>query len=78
MSRPSIFITGAAAGIGQATARPFAAKGWYVGLFDVDETGVQRLRQELGANNCYAAKLDVCNHEAWQQTLADFVNRLAA
>ena len=27
MSRPSIFITGAAAGIGQATARLFAAKG---------------------------------------------------
>lgn len=75
MSRPSIFITGAAAGIGQATARLFAAKGWYVGLFDVDETGVQRLRQELGANNSYAAKLDVCNPEAWQQTLADFVQQ---
>ena len=55
MPPKSIFITGAAAGIGQATARLFAAKGWYVGLFDIDETGVQRLRQELGVNNSYAA-----------------------
>ena len=55
MPPKSIFITGAAAGIGAATARLFAAKGWYVGLFDIDETGVQRLRQELGANNSYAA-----------------------
>lgn len=73
MSRSSIFITGAAAGIGAATARLFAAQGWFVGLFDIDETGVQRLQQELGANCSYAAKLDVCNPQEWQQALADFV-----
>lgn len=33
----SIFITGAAAGIGLATARRFAAEGWRVGMADVDE-----------------------------------------
>ena len=31
----SIFITGAASGIGKATAISFAEKGWNVGLFDI-------------------------------------------
>ena len=35
MSRPAIFITGAAAGIGRATAELYAARGWFVGLYDV-------------------------------------------
>lgn len=73
MSQHSIFITGAAAGIGAATARLFAAQGWFVGLFDIDEAGVHRLAQELGAKNCYAAKLDVSNAEAWQQVLTEFM-----
>ncbi|MEM7491849.1 MAG: SDR family NAD(P)-dependent oxidoreductase, partial [Pseudomonadota bacterium] len=35
--RKSIFITGAASGIGAETARHFARKGWFVGLYDIDE-----------------------------------------
>ena len=31
---PSIFITGAAAGIGRAIALRFARAGWFVGGFD--------------------------------------------
>lgn len=75
MSRQSIFITGAAAGIGQATARLFAAQGWFVGLFDIDEAGVQALARELGPEHTFAAKLDVCNPNAWQQALAGFVEK---
>ncbi|MDP9142056.1 MAG: SDR family oxidoreductase [Pseudomonadota bacterium] len=48
MHSPSIFITGAAAGIGRATAKRFAARGWRVGLYDVDGVGVQQLCDELG------------------------------
>jgi len=44
--RPSIFITGAAAGIGRAVAERFAKAGWFVGLYDVDEAAVQALRQQ--------------------------------
>ncbi len=39
----TIFITGAAHGIGLATARHFAAQGWYVGLYDINQEGLQKL-----------------------------------
>lgn len=73
MSRPSIFITGAAAGIGRATARLFAARGWWVGLFDIDEAGLAALRAELGESTCMAGRLDVSDFAAFQAALAGFV-----
>lgn len=72
MARSSIFITGAAAGIGQAVARLFAAKGWFVGLYDVDQAGVERLAAELGAENALAGRLDVTDPAGWEQALAAF------
>ena len=75
MSRPSIFITGAAAGIGQASARLFAAQGWFVGLYDIDQTGVSALAAELGADNAMAGTLNVADASAWQPALATFQER---
>ncbi len=43
--RKSIFITGAASGIGRATALLFAGKGWFVGAFDVNAQGSTRWRR---------------------------------
>lgn len=40
-------ITGAANGIGQATARRFAAEGASVALFDIDEEGLAEMREEI-------------------------------
>ncbi len=45
-----IFITGAASGIGRATAIRFASEGWMVGAADLDEAGLGSLRSQLGAN----------------------------
>ncbi|MDF2446501.1 MAG: short-chain dehydrogenase [Moraxellaceae bacterium] len=75
MSSRSIFITGAAAGIGAATARRFAAEGWFVGLFDVDVAGVERLAAELGAARTIAGRLDVADAAQWQEALAAFMAR---
>lgn len=72
MSRPAIFITGAAAGIGLATAELFASRGWLVGLYDLDEAGVMALRQRLGADQAVAGKLDTTDVEGYKQALESF------
>lgn len=45
---PSILVTGAASGIGLATARLFAARGWQVGALDRDAAGLARAAAEIG------------------------------
>lgn len=77
MAAPSIFISGAAAGIGKATALKFLAEGWCVGAYDVDRDGLAAL-----ANECAEAQLarlvtgvlDVTDNESWQQALDDFTS----
>jgi NAD(P)-dependent dehydrogenase (short-subunit alcohol dehydrogenase family) len=43
----AVFITGAAAGIGRATALTFARKGFTVGGFDIDDVGLKTLADEI-------------------------------
>jgi NAD(P)-dependent dehydrogenase (short-subunit alcohol dehydrogenase family) len=43
----TVFITGAAAGIGRATALTFAARGYVVGAYDIDELGLATLADEI-------------------------------
>jgi NAD(P)-dependent dehydrogenase (short-subunit alcohol dehydrogenase family) len=57
--RRSIFITGAASGIGLEAARRFAAAGWFVGLFDVDTTTVAREAAAIGSDTCCFGECDV-------------------
>lgn len=68
----SIFITGAASGIGKATAKLFASRGWLVGIFDVDEAGLASLEAELGKNQCVRGKLDVTSESSWADAVAEF------
>ncbi|HSZ73952.1 MAG TPA: SDR family oxidoreductase [Rhizomicrobium sp.] len=70
--RKSIFITGAASGIGRATATLFASKDWFVGAFDVNEAGLGALAQEIGSDNCLTRKLDVTNKADFETTVAAF------
>ena len=70
--RKSIFITGAASGIGLATAKRFAAEGWFVGLADIDATGLKLAQGQLGAGNCSTHKLDVRDRAAWKKEIAAF------
>ncbi|MBX3508011.1 SDR family oxidoreductase [Parvibaculum sp.] len=70
--RKSIFITGAASGMGLETARLFAGKGWFVGGYDVNGVGLVALEKELGPDNCIVRKLDVTDKEAYDAAVADF------
>ena len=74
MSKPTVFITGAAAGIGRATAVRFAREGYVVGAYDVDETNLRDVREEIrnADGRVYAGKLDVRDPDQWAEALADF------
>jgi NADP-dependent 3-hydroxy acid dehydrogenase YdfG len=52
VDKKCIFITGAGSGIGRETARFFASKGWFTGLFDIHEARLSSLAREIGPVNC--------------------------
>ena len=58
----SIFITGAASGIGRAAAVLFAQRGWLVGAADRDEAGLAALAGTFSA--IIPLTLDVANRDA--------------
>lgn len=70
--RHTIFITGAASGIGAQTARYFAERGWFCGLYDVNEAGLAAVAAELGEGNCHSARLDVRSREDWAAAISGF------
>ncbi len=70
--RKSIFITGAASGMGLETARLFHGKGWFVGGYDVNAAGLKALETELGADNCIVQTLDVTDKKAFEAAIAAF------
>ena len=69
----NIFITGATGGFGQAVARHFSARGYFVGLFDLDEDKLAVLADELGGpDRCYHRVLDVTDVEGARAAVAGF------
>jgi NAD(P)-dependent dehydrogenase (short-subunit alcohol dehydrogenase family) len=71
----SIFVTGAASGIGRATAKLFAKRGWFVGLHDVDDAGLASLEAEIGEHRCVRGRLDVTSESSWRDAVAGFGRR---
>lgn len=70
--RKSIFITGAASGMGRETAKLFHDKGWFVGATDVNTDGLKTLEQEIGADNCTTRRLDVTDKKDFDAAIAAF------
>jgi NAD(P)-dependent dehydrogenase (short-subunit alcohol dehydrogenase family) len=66
----NILITGAASGIGAATARLFHARGWQVGLLDINPTALASLSAELGG--VWHAPIDVADAGAVHAALQGF------
>jgi NAD(P)-dependent dehydrogenase (short-subunit alcohol dehydrogenase family) len=71
--RKAVLITGAAGGIGLATAQRFAREGWCVGLSDLDATKLQGARAAVDGAATFSVELDVRDAAQWQRALAAFV-----
>ena len=70
--RKAIFITGGGSGIGQAVARYFGARGWFVGLGDIDKAGMRETEEQIGNGFVYSHVLDVRDRAAWDEALEAF------
>lgn len=71
MEQRTIFITGAASGIGRATAIFFHQKGWFIGGYDTDEAKLSELKLEL-ASNIVTGVLDVTDKAAFDIAMDNF------
>lgn len=58
--------------MGRETAKLFAEKGWFVGVFDVNMDGLKTLEQELGSDNCLTRRLDVSDKADFDSAIAAF------
>jgi NAD(P)-dependent dehydrogenase (short-subunit alcohol dehydrogenase family) len=65
-------VTGAASGIGAATARRLAEEGASVVLADIDEAGAERIASELrdGGHTASAIRCDVSSADDWRAVAA--------
>jgi NAD(P)-dependent dehydrogenase (short-subunit alcohol dehydrogenase family) len=72
VAQRSIFITGGGSGIGRATALHFAARGWFVGVGDINEAGMAETLALISGEAKWAGRLDVRDRAAWDKVLAEF------
>ncbi len=68
----SIFITGAGSGIGRATALHFSRRGWFVGLYDINEPELEKAASALETDRMCFQKLDVTDGEKVKAALEHF------
>ncbi len=70
----AVFITGAAAGIGRATALTFARNGFTVGGYDIDEVGLKSLADEIDelGGRAVTGHLDVIDPDEMAQRVSEF------
>jgi NAD(P)-dependent dehydrogenase (short-subunit alcohol dehydrogenase family) len=73
----SIFITGAASGLGREVARFFSARGWFAGLADVNEAGLAQTAAMLPEGKYSLHRLDVTDRAQWKAAIADFAEKTA-
>ena len=71
----TILITGAAHGIGLATARRFASQGWFVGLYDINTEVLKELLDSGEFPNACGQYCDVTERVSITEALAHFANQ---
>jgi NAD(P)-dependent dehydrogenase (short-subunit alcohol dehydrogenase family) len=71
MADPVVLVSGAAGGIGGATARRFKAAGWRVAVTDRDTTGLARVGGELGEALAGSVTADLLSVEDCRRAVAE-------
>lgn len=68
----TIFVTGAASGIGKETALLFGKRGYRVGCYDVDVEGARKVAADIPSAS--HGRIDVTSEESWKTAIADFAS----
>lgn len=68
----AMLVTGGGSGIGRAVAQLFSARGWRVGLADIDAQGLRDTAALLPADRTSTHVMDVRDPSEWEEVLADF------
>lgn len=68
----SIFVTGAGSGIGRATAQLFAERGWFVGLFDINQQGLDETAASLPEGQRLSMTFDTRDANGWSRAVEAF------
>ncbi|MBQ73731.1 MAG: short-chain dehydrogenase [Gammaproteobacteria bacterium] len=68
----SIFITGGGGGMGLETGRYFAEKGWFVGLFDINESILETAKSLFEPGQVLTRKLDVTDEADFAAAIDEF------
>lgn len=80
MTQPSILITGAANGIGLATAHHFSRRDWFVCMLDIKEQqlaqAVQTVEKDKHPNSTiYHSTINVSDQSAWQKLISELASK---
>lgn len=70
----TVLVTGAAQGIGLATARRYAAQGWMVGLYDLNTAAIEELLSSDEFPQACGGHCDVTDLASIEAMVADFSN----
>ncbi|MEH3122614.1 MAG: SDR family oxidoreductase [Sphingomonas phyllosphaerae] len=68
----AMLVTGGGSGIGRAVAQLFSARGWRIGLADIDAQGLRDTAALLPADRTSTHVMDVRDPSEWEEVLADF------
>jgi len=71
---PAIFITGAASGIGRATAELFHQNGWTIGLADRNTAGLEQVQESMDKSRTCLLSMDVTDENSVAAAFVKFNN----